>query len=75
MSKAAFFYQVLVAPEMRIVEHLFVRRMIDRPFPSLKIQADRNFAISLLPSQDLVAQLAHEGQYQPDFIMSRIQGT
>ena len=38
--------------------------MIDRPFPSLKIQADRNFAISLFSSQDLVAQLAHERQYQ-----------
>ena len=64
MSKAAFFYQVLVAPEIRIVEHLFVRRMIDRPFPSLKIQADRNFAIFPPPSHELEEQLAHEGQYQ-----------
>ena len=75
MLEAAVFYEALGAPEISIVEHLFVRRMIDRPFPSLKIQADRNFAISLLPSQDSVAQLAHERQYQPDFIMSRIQGT
>ena len=41
------FSEPCVAPEIRIVEHLFVRRMIDRPFPSLKIQADRIFAISL----------------------------